>query len=43
MTALGWATMVAICGIVWGGFGWLLRRAIRAERRKCSQGESGSP
>ena len=34
MTALGWGTLVIVCGIVWGGFVVLLARAMRAEGHK---------
>lgn len=27
-------TMVVICGLVWGGFGFLLTRALRSEKRQ---------
>lgn len=31
MTTTAWITMIVICGIVWGGFGFLLTRALRSE------------
>jgi len=34
MSALATAMMVAICGLVWGGFLTLLARALRSESRK---------
>lgn len=34
MSALAVAMMVVVCGLVWGGFGVLLARAVRAEGRK---------
>ena len=39
MTVLGWGTMVFICGLVWGGFGWFLGRAILAERGKSPEAD----
>lgn len=34
MTTHALLTMIAICGLVWGGFTLLLIRAIRSERAK---------
>ena len=34
MTTLAWLTMIAICGLVWGGFVVLLVRALRFEGAK---------
>ena len=42
MTTTAWVTMVLICGLVWGGFGLLLTRALRSEGRKISDGEGRS-
>ena len=41
MSIAGWVTMVLICGIVWGGFAFLLTLALKAEARK-SDAESAS-
>lgn len=34
MTPMAWATMIAICGLVWGGFAGLLVFALRSEGKK---------
>ncbi|HVS04273.1 MAG TPA: hypothetical protein VMT16_16025 [Thermoanaerobaculia bacterium] len=34
MTPVSWITLALIGGFVWGGFAFLLVRAIRAEGRK---------
>lgn len=34
MTTAAVITMVAICGVIWGGFAALLIRALRREGRK---------
>ncbi len=34
MSGAAVAMMVAVCGFVWGGFFYLLTRAIRSEKRK---------
>lgn len=34
MTGIAIATMILVCGVVWGGFGWLLMRAVRSEGAK---------
>ena len=34
MTGLAWATMILICGTVWGGFIFLLSYAFRREGKK---------
>jgi hypothetical protein len=34
VSALAVAMMVAVCGLVWGGFGVLLARAVREEGKK---------
>lgn len=36
MSTMAILVMVSICTLVWGGFGLLLTRAIRSERRKAS-------
>lgn len=38
MTPVAWIFLLLICTFVWGGFLWLLRRALRHERIKESQG-----
>lgn len=44
MTAAAVATMVAVCGLVWGGFLALLARAVRCEAgRRRGQGSPGRP
>ena len=42
MSSLAIATMVLICGFVWGGFFTLLTRAMRSEGRKQSVDSSAS-
>lgn len=32
------ATMIVICGVVWGGFAFLLARAVRSESAKKREG-----
>lgn len=32
--------MVMICGIVWGGFGYFLTRAVRRESKKLASPDS---
>ena len=39
MTTTAWLTMIVICGIVWGGFGLLLTRALRSEGQKGEQAD----
>lgn len=34
MTMAGWATMIVVCGFVWGGFVVVLTRALRSEAAK---------
>ncbi len=34
MTPLAISTMIAICGLVWGGLAWLLVHALRSEAAK---------
>ena len=34
METSSWITMVVIMGIVWGGFGFLLVKALRKEAKK---------
>lgn len=34
MSELAMGMMVAVCGFVWGGFLYLLSRAVRSERGK---------
>jgi hypothetical protein len=34
MSAVAALFMVLICGVVWGGFGFLLVRMARSERKK---------
>ena len=42
MTSIAIATMVIICGIVWGGFATLAMLAIRSEKNKQSAGKRDS-
>ncbi len=42
MTATAIATMILICGLVWGGFVSLLIRAVRHEGRKGAGAPDGS-
>lgn len=34
MDLKGWIFMVGVLGFVWGGFVWLMIRALRQERRR---------
>lgn len=34
MTTATWVTMILICGFVWGGFVFAVRKAFRAESEK---------
>lgn len=34
MTAATWITMLLVMGFVWGGFAFVLRKAIRKEAEK---------
>jgi hypothetical protein len=34
VTSLAWTALVVVCGSVWGGFAYLLTRAVRSERHK---------
>lgn len=44
MTPMAWATMIAICGLVWGGFVGLLAFALRSEgKKKRAAGSPGRP
>lgn len=38
MSGAALATMVAICGLVWGGFVAFLVRAVRRERARTREG-----
>ena len=40
MTGTAIATMVVICGVVWGGFALLLIRAVRHEGQKASEDQA---
>lgn len=40
MTSAAWATMVAICGFVWGGAFTLVVIAMRKEGRKSEPGSA---
>ena len=39
MTAIATATMILICGLVWGGFLFLLVRAVGREGKKLAGGD----
>jgi len=44
MSGTAIATMIVICGVVWGGFALLLTRAVRHEGRKRDEtGEGDEP
>lgn len=34
MTGAAWATLIVVCGFIWGGFLLLVAVALRKERRK---------
>lgn len=40
MTVTAWLTAIVICGFVWGGFVFLLAKAVRAERGKAESDRS---
>ncbi len=40
MDLKGWIFMVAVLGFVWGGFVWLMIRALRQERRRDRSGRA---
>lgn len=42
MTPTAWATLIVICGTVWGGFVLLLVRALRSEGQKSGGGQKSS-